>query len=218
MNYLVYVLNKDTNNKFKYVQRYTVYEPITKKHNYNHITMANKYVYASGYDKQQLTYEHFKNNKTIVIKSSTGTGKITAIAQHTETYLNDNKHLWFLTITTRKTLSDQHCHSFQNLQIQNYQSVSNLYNEKCLTLCLNSLDKLSNLDEDEMSNYIIYIDEVASFVELTHNTTLDNNIKQIFTCLMKCIKHAHKVIVSDALINDNVFELLKNRLTDNVIY
>ena len=35
---------------------------------------------------------------------------------------------------------------------------------------------------------------------------------------MRFIKHSHKVIVSDAVINDNVFELLKSRLNDEVLY
>jgi hypothetical protein len=63
----------------------------------------------------------------------------------------------------------------------------------------------------ELSQYLVFIDEINSFLQLTHNKTLDTNIRQIFNLLMRIIKNAHKVIVSDNLITDNVFELLKCR-------
>ena len=63
----------------------------------------------------------------------------------------------------------------------------------------------------ELSQYFVYIDEINSFLQLTHNKTLDTNIRQIFNLLMRIIKYAHKIIVCDNLITDNVFELLKCR-------
>jgi hypothetical protein len=63
----------------------------------------------------------------------------------------------------------------------------------------------------ELSQYFVYIDEINSFLQLTHNKTLDTNIRQIFNLLMRIIKYAHKIIVSDNLITDSVFELLKCR-------
>ena len=81
---------------------------------------------------------------------------------------------------------------------------------RALTLCLNSLMKLNYL-EDELSFYIVCIDEVASFLELTHNDTLDSNIRSIFVLLLRLVKFAFNVIVSDASINDALRELLKGR-------
>ena len=63
----------------------------------------------------------------------------------------------------------------------------------------------------ELSQYLVFIDEINSFLQLTHNKTLNTNIRQIFNLLMRIIKNAQKVIVSDNLITDNVFELLKCR-------
>ena len=63
-------------------------------------------------------------------------------------------------------------------------------------------------------NEKMYIDEISSFLELTHNDTLDNVLKHVYHTLIRFIKHADKVIVSDALITDAVFELLKHRSDD----
>jgi len=59
---------------------------------------------------------------------------------------------------------------------------------------------------------------VSSFLELTHNNTLDKNLKEVFGLVAKFIKNAGKVIVSDALINDAVFDLLKHRDTNDAIF
>jgi hypothetical protein len=48
-------------------------------------------------------------------------------------------------------------------------------------------------------------------LEFTHNDTLDNNIQAIYTSLIDIVKNAKKVIVSDALITDNVTNFLKHR-------
>ena len=73
------------------------------------------------------------------------------------------------------------------------------------------LVKLEALDEREIADYIVYIDEVASFTEFTNNDLLDNILKRLVSTLTRIICHARKVIVSDALISDSTFELLKHR-------
>ena len=78
-------------------------------------------------------------------------------------------------------------------------------------VCINSILQLDKLSNMELSQYFVYIDEINSFLQLTHNKTLDTNIRQIFNLLMRIIKNAHKIIVSDNLITDSVFELLKCR-------
>ncbi len=49
----------------------------------------------------------------------------------------------------------------------------------------------------ELSQYFVYIDEINSFLQLTHNKTLDTNIRQIFNLLMRIIKNRglHNIIV-----------------------
>ena len=83
---------------------------------------------------------------------------------------------------------------------------------------LNSLIKLDALSEEEIENYIIYIDEVSSFTEFTNNDLLDGILKRIVSLLTRLMKHAKKVIVSDALINDSTFELLKHRPLSKTVF
>ena len=159
---------------------------------------------------QGLDYKTFEKYETIVIKSCTGTGKTTAIAQHVES--NTDPNTKFLSITSRTTLADQREKSFANLRMKNYQDLkADIYDADCLGMCLNSLRKLDALDEAEIANYIVYIDEVSSFTEFTENDLLDNRLKNIVSLLTRLMKHAKKVIVSDALINDATFELLRHR-------
>jgi len=94
--------------------------------------------------------------------------------------------------------------------MHHYQHTENL-DVRALTVCLNSLLKLSHLKPEDMKHYVLYLDEVASFLEFTHNDTLDNKLKELMAFLMKFVKHAGKVVVSDALVNDNVFTFLSCR-------
>jgi len=120
------------------------------------------------------------------------------------------------------SLSDQHEKSFEKINMRNYQDIeTDLDQVKSLTICLNSLHKLKHLEDHEIRNYILYIDEISSFCEFVNNDLLDGVMKQTICTLTRSLKLAKKVIVSDALINDATFELLKNRtniimLTDTV--
>ena len=117
------------------------------------------------------------------------------------------------------SLADQREKSFGNLRLKNYQDLkANLYDASALTICLNSLIKLDALSEEEIENYIIYIDEVSSFTEFTNNDLLDGILKRIVSLLTRLMKHAKKVIVSDALINDSTFELLKHRPLSKTVF
>ena len=110
------------------------------------------------------------------------------------------------------SLSDQREKTFGNVKIKNYQDVkSSLLDVDALTTCLNLLCKLDDLSEGEIANYTIYVDEVASFTEFTSNDLLDNILKRIVSLMTRLFKHAKKVIVSDAMINEATFELLKHR-------
>ena len=85
-----------------------------------------------------------------------------------------------------------------------------------LVICINSLEKIYKLDDDYFSNTILYIDEVNNLIEtLTHNKTLDSCLNIIYACLIKLIKNAKKIILSDATINQNTLNLLSSRTTNN---
>lgn len=211
INYIVHIL-RNNGLTIEYIQKYKIYEPLTVDNFYGKKIDDNK-----QYVSDMLHYQDFEEFETIIIKSCTGTGKTTVIATHIEEYLKQHPKHNFLTLTTRTTLSDQHMKSFKNINLQHYQQVKDINEIERLTLCLNSLHKLT-LDMRELEDYIIYIDEIASFLEFTHNDTLDNNIQTVYGMLMDIMKHAKKVIVSDALINDNVISFLKHRETDQTLY
>ncbi len=48
-------------------------------------------------------------------------------------------------------------------------------------------------------------------MEFTANDLLDSVMKKVVVTLSRLVKHAKKVILSDAMINDAAFELVKNR-------
>ena len=202
INYLVYILRGVGYNNLEYIRKYKKYEPLTKDNFYNKKIENN-----AKYVSELLSNEDFNEYDTIIIRSCTGTGKTTAIAKRIEDYLKDDDETKFLTLTTRTTLTDQHEKSFNNIDLKNYQK-NNIEDCRHLSICLNSLHRLNMND---IEKYVVYIDEVSSFLEFTHNDTLDNKIQTIYTSLIDIVKYAKKVIVSDALITDNVINFLKHR-------
>lgn len=80
-----------------------------------------------------------------------------------------------------------------------------------LAICVNSLMKLTYLTDEDLQNIIIYIDEISSFLPLTHNPNLDNIIKPIYDLLVRLIKKCKEFIISDALINDQCLDLCKKK-------
>ena len=83
-------------------------------------------------------------------------------------------------------------------------------NKDNIDISINALLMLQKISPvEELKNQVVYIDEIASFNEcLIHNTTLDKNIYLIYNLLVKIVRNSKNVIVSDALINDGIFELL----------
>jgi hypothetical protein len=95
--------------------------------------------------------------------------------------------------------------------MRNYQEIKTHFNDvDSLTICLSSLAKLGDLDEDELGDYIVHIDEVSSFLEFTHNDATTHGVLQhVFVLLQRLDKNAGKSIVSDDLINDDTYLFLK---------
>ena len=188
---------------------YKEYKPLTVRT--PDIIYNNKYVSNKSKPELEPT-EYDKINifdyKTIIIKSTTGTGKTTAVANS----IGDNQ---IISIFSRITLGDQIKASFDKCGIitKDYRTDKFKKGDN-YNVCLNSLLKLE-IEEDELNETIIYIDEINSFVK--HMMMLDGvNIKGIFIHLLYIIKHCKLLILSDAVISDSVFELIKNR--DDSIY
>ncbi len=195
---------------------YLTKSPLIKTYKPYHQITKNLECKSVEFNKQYLKFEkELFNNKTVIVESCTGTGKTTHIASQITDEMNDNKDLRLVSIVCLTSLVAQHIKSFDKIDLKSYKLKSTNFDQDDLIICINSLDKMYNLHDDNLKNMIVYIDEINSFLEcLTHNDTLDRNLKRVFRILTRMIKLSHKVIVSDALISDNVFNFLG--LRDNI--
>ena len=208
INYLCYILKIDKIKKYKKIS----YD-ISTNHNIDYIEYNNKYVYDASFNDVQYDYDLFEKYDSVIVKACCGTGKTTAVAQHVKKYMDQNPGTKFLSIVDRESLADQHAKSFKSLNIEHYKYTKiEPSDASALVLCINSLTKLSKLTKEHKNQYIVFIDEINSFLNITHNSTLDKNIKVVYNMLTSIVKNAHKVIVGDAIILDNVFEFLKYRI------
>ena len=140
---------------------------------------------------------------------------------HLKQFLNDPEHKdkKILTITDIINLSRQHMNSFkkENINLSSYESEDTDILNNHLTICINSLLKFERTSYNHFKNYIVYIDEINSILNFTHNETI-SNIKSVNSILMKIVNNAYKVIVSDATISDNVLYFLNKRPDTTKIY
>jgi len=220
MNFIITQYNKKQakENQINLLESFKQLELLKIPDDIPQIKMNNKYIYDEQYKGDQFNKEIFNKYDTIIIKSTTGTGKTSNTARHVETYFKEDNKYKFISIVNLKTLSHQHLESFKNINIISYEDKTALNKEDDnIVICLNSLMMYSKYDGDFFKNYIVYIDEITSLISsLTHNETLNKTLKGVYVVLMKIIKNAHKVIVSDATINNNTFNFLEKRT--NKIY
>lgn len=214
INHLVFIIkSKNTSTNIKYFNSYKKYEPITYdiKKNF-HILSGNKIKVSDI-----ITKEHFDNYDNLIIKSDTGTGKTYVVNLLIKQYNENNeKKIQLISIGALISLIAQHIESFKEIKLKSYQNKFTI--EDNIAICINSLIKLEDIDNKQLNNICIYIDEISSFLLLTHNSTLDSTIKRVFTLLTRMIKNCKKLIVSDAFINDQVFDLFNLRKDKKSIY
>ena len=210
LNFIITQYNKTATEKIELLDSFKPLQEL--KTDTEKMTMNNKYIYDEQYEGDQFTQDIFNKYHTIIIKSTTGTGKTSNTARHVEQYMRDKPELKFLSLIDRITLSHQHKQTFKNLNAVSYQDEKRNMEDDNIIICLNSLMMYSRYGGDFFKNYIVYIDEITSFLNsLTNNDTLNSTLKGVYVVLMKIINNAHKVIVSDATINDNTFSFLNKR-------
>jgi hypothetical protein len=218
---LIHLVDKLKEVSVDTISTFKPYHQLTQIIKCTKLKFNSKYLVDDN-DNEAFNYKYFKDNETIIIKSTTGTGKTTATAKHIDKYLTSNSHQFkVLSIVPRITMADQHIKTFSDHQIKliSYQDLAKNVSNDNIVCCINSLLIYEKLSNEELADYIVYIDEIASFIEsLTHNDTLNNKLKKVYCLLIRVIKNCHKIIVSDALINDAVFELLKHRSDKSKIY
>ena len=185
--------------------------------NINIKLINTNYIYNKNYEGAQFEYEDLVKYKTLIIQSTTGTGKTSNIAKHLKQYLTDNKQdeasLKVLCISNNIALSNQITSSFNNanLNLKSYQDSPDFKADN-VSICINSLLKYKNFNEEFFKNCIVYIDEINSFLSyLTHSDTLNSCLNSIYYLLIKIINSCKKLILSDANIMQNVFNFIEER-------
>ena len=199
INYLTHIL------KIEPIARYKNYQMLSSKTPNTQIN--SKYI--------SISMDEFNKSDTLIMKSCTGSGKTTATARAIQIYNSSQrrpKHI--LSIISKKSLANQHIKSFadEDIKLINYLDKNKKVQADNIVVCINSIMLFKDLNEKDLSNYIVYIDEISSFLsDITHNETLRGKLKLCYQILMRIVKNCHKLILSDAKINDNVFNFIRTR-------
>ena len=213
-NLFINHLNKITNANIKAIPKYKLNNTNLKIDGYKTHIINSNYL---NFDDELII-----NNDTIIINSTTGTGKTTKTAQTLYNLTKDDPNIKVLSIVNLISLSHQQGETFKDFKIKllNYQEADQTeIFENNIVICLNSLyNKLESITDEEINNLIVYIDEINSFIEsLLFNDDI-KNLKLTYIVLMRIIKYCKKIIVSDARINQNIINLLQQRNKPNKIF
>ena len=161
----------------------------------------------SKYLSDIFTYDMHLNNKIIVLQSCCGTGKTYSVSK----YIAQSKDK-VISIINRKSLLIAQMNEFNDkgLELNNYENKETYDLNENGIICINSIMKYSRQSDDHFKDFVVYIDEINSFLEtLTHSTILTKDIKLVYQTLLRIVKNCKKLIVSDHTITDAVFSLFK---------
>ena len=201
-NYIICVVNKLKKTSYPLIQKY---KPI-----FNDVKFENNFVFENKY--VEYDYKLFDEYDNIIIQSTPGTGKTTDTAdKFLKLCKANNRDKQIISIVSLTNTANQHIDTFsqKNIKLNDYRNCNYKDKNGNLVICINSLLKLDYLNVKQMKDKIIYIDEFECFSNnLTHNKNLDSNIRLINNLLMKLVKNCYKLIISDALINENVKNFL----------
>jgi hypothetical protein len=155
--------------------------------------------------------KHLKLPQTDVqIKSDTGTGKTTIVAEH----FNKNKHMKFLSIVSRKSLGYGQYTNFKNnfnLDCVYYEEFEKMLipKDNNVVIQIDSIMKIQSYKED-IHEYTIFLDEYSSLIEhLITSPTLNKTRAVVFKLFKYMITNARQVICVDADLNKHTLDFLK---------
>ena len=163
-------------------------------------TRDEKYINLDNFD--------YMNNRTLLIKSATGTGKTTATVKMINA-INEEQPRKVLSIVSRVSLAQQHHKNFNDngIKIKNYMNLDEKHLNDCDKLVI-QLDSIVKLNWKKWRNCILYIDEINSLIDyMLNSTTLRSKRMQIWNTLNFMIKTCGFLIGVDADISDNVMSL-----------
>lgn len=149
-----------------------------------------------------------------VILSPMGTGKSYQLKK-----LIENKNLKILFVTTRKTQTGYFSKTFDLFDYQAREGT--LYYEDKIVVCLNSLMRILNTDNEIPEYDILILDEIVSIIN-TFSCSLMHNIKSNASAiyeLLKClIKDSRKVFMMDGVPDESIEFFLGDMWRDCNVY
>ena len=215
INYLIKLINREQALKLPVIAKF---KESTTYLNFTDYTILN-------INKQFLEYDEeiFNKFETIVIESTLGTGKTTSTAKYAKKYIDANPNIKFLSLVNLIKLNEQQLETFnkEGLNLLNYQDKTEAeLKGNNIICCINSLhNKLNWLNDNTLKNYIVYIDEISSFIDsLLYNDKLNKSLIQTNLLLMRIIKNCYKLVISDAILTPNILNLIDKRKANNKIY
>jgi hypothetical protein len=166
----------------------------------------------SKYISETIDIKILNKVKTLIIKSTTGTGKSSFTARCINEYLKRNKKSKVISIISRVIMNNQHIETFkkEGIEMTSYLDVKNPKNLNFI-VCLNSIKLLCELSDEEIKNAVVYIDEINC---LLNSLCLNNMIKElkiVNVVLMNLIMKCKRLILTDAVINSAVMDFVEER-------
>lgn len=195
-------------NKYNDIKKYHIHSYRQLKNiDYSKITCEQLII-----NQRYLTENLYIGRKTIFVKSATGTGKTTSVCQFLKRYINTDTKI--ISLVSRISLATQQHEVFNNFGIS-----TKLYDDKKLNVLNDNvicqIDSLFNKFENkniDFTNYVVYMDEVASLINhLLTSETINKNRKelQIYLKLVKIISQCELLICSDADINNLTIDFIQ---------
>jgi len=163
----------------------------------------------------QEVLDKYNDTDCIIIKSDTGTGKSTSVAQYFDKSQED-----FISVVSRVSLGQEQSKKIFN---ERFNLNSIFYKDDIgffdtgenVVIQLESLMRLMNMD---LSDYVLFLDEYSSIIEhILTSSTLDKRRTIIFQMFIRVIKSCKLIIAVDADINSTSIEFLKS-IKNNVRY
>ena len=186
----------------------------------NHNIMADEVVegkrYLDGDVKGSFIDKH--NNRIIICRSDTGTGKTTAFKNYIVEKTKNGEHTPFISIVSRISLGEEQHRVFTEAGIDChlYSDITDWgsYEGENIIITIDSIMKMSSwcgVNKHPFEEYIIYLDEYNSLLEYFLSCpNLDNKRIFVYKKLNYIISTALKVIATDADISDNAINYFTN--------
>ena len=204
---------------------YTKYKPTECHTEKSTITINRNKLGIRDNEQVDFIEEFLDDEKCLVVRSDTGTGKTTAMKKYMK-----NNNTKFISIVSRISLGKEqnkvfqdgglNCDYWENIQQEMDENNEHAYfydefakwehNEgRNICITINSLNKLESFKD--FHGYTIYLDEFNSLVEYFITcANMNNNRVIIYNLFRKMLKQCDAIICTDADISDHSLLLLKN--------